>query len=143
MLPKQLFCKKEKIIFSLFWWHNSRVLHPEGLLWAPAAAQNHQMSSMRWLKVVRSCYQNDYFTKMKKQFFRYHDGIFSACSILKGCCGRLRLHKTAKKAWWDSKVKVILIKKVNFGTFIFIFIFHFNFLSFSFFSFLELSFFFE
>ena len=48
----------------------------EGLLWAPAAAQNHQMSSMRWLKVVKSCYQIDYFTKMEKQFFRNHDDNF-------------------------------------------------------------------
>ena len=54
---------------------------------APAAAQNHQMSSMRWLKVVKSCYQNHCFTKIERNFVRYHDGIIPVCCILKGCCG--------------------------------------------------------
>ena len=45
------------------------------------------MSSMRWLKVVKLCYQNNHFAKMEKQFFRYHVGIFPTCCILKGCCG--------------------------------------------------------
>ena len=52
-----------------------------------ATAQNHSMSLMRWLKVAKSSYENVYFTKIEKQFFRYHDGIIPACCILKGCCG--------------------------------------------------------
>ena len=53
----------------------------------PATAQNHSMSLMRWLKVVQSCHQNHYFAKMKKQFFRFQDGIIPACCIMKVCCG--------------------------------------------------------
>ena len=75
---------------------HERCLVTPVLLWAPAAVQNHQMSSMRWLKVVKSCYQNHYFAKMGKQFFRYHDGINPAYCLLKDCCGRLQLHKTTK-----------------------------------------------
>ena len=53
------------------------MLHSEGLLWAPAAAQNHQMSLMRLLKLVKSCIKfKHYFTKMEKQIFRNHDDIF-------------------------------------------------------------------
>ena len=68
ILPKRLFYKNRKTIFSISWWHKSSMLHSEGLLWAPAAAQNHQMSSMRWLKVVISCYQNNYSTKKNRLF---------------------------------------------------------------------------
>ena len=119
--------KNSFLIFAKnwFWWHDlstlnhfikldewfcavacvtaACMLHSEALrLGAPAAAQNHEMSSMRWLKVVRSCYQNNYFAKIEKQFFRFHDGIIPACCILKGCCGRLQLHKTTKWARWGG-----------------------------------------
>ena len=66
------------------------------LLWAPVAAENCQMSSIKWIKWVKSCHRNHYFIKMEKQFFRYHDGIIPASCDLEDCCGRLQFHKTAK-----------------------------------------------
>ena len=75
----------------------------EGLLWTPAAAQKRQISTIRRLKVVKSCYQNPCFTKMEKEFFRYHDGIIPTYCILKDCRGRLQLlYKTAKSAESDG-----------------------------------------
>ena len=71
MLPKALFCKNTKTIFSISWWHDSSNLVPEGLMWARATAQNHQMSSMTWLKVAASCYQNHYLSIIQKQFFAW------------------------------------------------------------------------
>ena len=60
------------------------------------SAQNYQMRSTRWSKVVKSSYQNGSFTKTEKDFFRHHDCIHPAYPIPKGCCGRLQLHKTTK-----------------------------------------------
>ena len=167
MLPKPLFCKNRKTIFSISWWHISSMLHSEGLLWAPAAAQNHQMSSMRWLKAVKSCYQNNYFgkmgktilsmiayryfqhaafwraavapaaqnhqmslmrwlkvvkscyqnnhfAKMEKQFFRYHDSIFPACCILKGCCGACCCTKLPNELDEVVKSSQIMLPKQSF-----------------------------
>ena len=69
MFSKQPFCKNRKTLFLISWWHESSMLHSEELLCAPASAQKHQMSSMRWSKVVKSCHQNNHFVKIEKWFF--------------------------------------------------------------------------
>ena len=113
MLSKVLFCKdegekKQNDIMMGYFQHAA--------LWrvavAPTAAQNHQMSSMRWSKVVKSCYQNNHFAKIEKQFFRYHDGINPACCILKDCFGARgftkppneldEVVKSGQIMWWKS-----------------------------------------
>ena len=99
MLPKWLFYKNRKTIFSISWWHNSSMLPPKGLLWTSAAAQNRQMSSMMWLNTVKSSYRNHCSTKREKQFFRYRDGIIPAWCLhqifhinLKNHCCACHIH---------------------------------------------------
>ena len=106
MLSKQLICKNRILFFSIAWWNDSSILPPEGLLWAPVAAQNHQMSLMKCLKVIKSCYQINYFTKIEKQFFRLFDGMIPAYSFQKGCCERLLLHKTILKLQIPSPISL-------------------------------------
>ena len=69
----------------------------------PVAAKNYQISSMRRLKVVKSCYQNHYFTKIENQFFPNNDGIIPACCILKGCRGACICTKSSNEL--DEVVK--------------------------------------
>ena len=55
--------------------------------WRTAVGVYYQMSSMRLLKVVASRYQNHYFTKNEKQFFRCLDSVITAYCILKNPVG--------------------------------------------------------
>ena len=102
MLLKQLFYKNRKIIFSISWWHDSSMLHSERLLCGDCCSTKPPMSSMRWSKVVKSCYQNNYFAKIEKQFVWYHDGINAACCILKGCCepAAAQNHQKSSVRWF-------------------------------------------
>ena len=68
-LTKLIILQKWKNDFFDSWWHNSSMLPLGVLLWAAGAGENNQMSSMRWIKWVKSCYQNHHFTKIEKQLF--------------------------------------------------------------------------